>query len=182
MQTVQTCNYLTEKLSSSPVPLHYQGYSIVMAEVPDEVTLAFNISGCTHHCKGCHSPYLWDDKTKGKQLQPDYIRLLEEMYPYISCVCFMGGEHNQLELYNACALAKNMFNLKTCIYTGNSWLKDFELFFKYHVLDYIKIGEYKEELGGLNKKGTNQKMYKLYYTPKNELFIDITYKFQKKKE
>ena len=40
--------------------LKYLGYSIVFQEVPDEVTLAINISGCPHKCEGCHSKYLWE--------------------------------------------------------------------------------------------------------------------------
>ena len=40
--------------------LKYNGYSIVMQEVPNEVSLAINISGCPHKCEGCHSKYLWE--------------------------------------------------------------------------------------------------------------------------
>ena len=40
--------------------LKYLGYSIVFQEVPGEVTLAINISGCPHKCEGCHSKYLWE--------------------------------------------------------------------------------------------------------------------------
>lgn len=34
---------------------------VVFAEVPDEVTLAINISNCPCQCKGCHSSYLAQD-------------------------------------------------------------------------------------------------------------------------
>ena len=41
--------------------------------------------------------------------------------------------------------------------------------------DYIKIGPYIKELGGLDSPTTNQRMY--HYTGTN--IIDITYKFQR---
>ena len=38
--------------------LKYTDYDIVFQEIPDEVTLAINLSNCPNRCKGCHSPYL----------------------------------------------------------------------------------------------------------------------------
>ena len=38
--------------------LKYAGYDIVFQEIPDEVTLALNLSGCPNGCPGCHSPHL----------------------------------------------------------------------------------------------------------------------------
>jgi anaerobic ribonucleoside-triphosphate reductase activating protein len=51
--------------------------------------------------------------------------------------------------------------------------------------DYIKIGHYDEELGGLNKKTTNQRLYKLKHKifesegVEQIDFEDITSKFWK---
>ena len=36
-------------------------YDIVFQEIPVEVTLALNLSGCPCHCPGCQSPHLWED-------------------------------------------------------------------------------------------------------------------------
>ena len=41
--------------------LRYTDYDIVFQEIPDEVTLAINISNCPNRCKGCHSAYLMED-------------------------------------------------------------------------------------------------------------------------
>ena len=41
--------------------LKYVDAKVVFAEVPDEVTLAINISNCPCQCKGCHSSYLAQD-------------------------------------------------------------------------------------------------------------------------
>ena len=45
--------------------LKYVNCDIVFQEVPNEVALAINISGCPCHCPGCHSPYLWQDVMGG---------------------------------------------------------------------------------------------------------------------
>ena len=42
--------------------LKYTNTDIVFQEIPDEVTLAVNLSGCPCHCPGCHSQYLWGDE------------------------------------------------------------------------------------------------------------------------
>ena len=41
--------------------LKYVNTGIVFQEIPDETTLAINISNCPCHCPGCHSHYLWED-------------------------------------------------------------------------------------------------------------------------
>ena len=41
--------------------LKYVNTGVVFQEIPDEVTLAVNLSGCPCRCPGCHSRYLWQD-------------------------------------------------------------------------------------------------------------------------
>ena len=41
--------------------LKYADYDVVFQELPNEVTLAINISNCPNRCVGCHSAYLMDD-------------------------------------------------------------------------------------------------------------------------
>ena len=38
--------------------LKYVNTGVVFQEIPDEVTLAINISNCPCHCPGCHSHYV----------------------------------------------------------------------------------------------------------------------------
>lgn len=137
--------------------LKYNGYAIVMQEVPNEISLAINISGCPYKCKGCHSVYLWD--YVGNYLIDEIDNLLNKYKNLISCVCFMGGDQNQDELLCCLYRAKER-NLKTCLYTGND---DISSIRKEVIknLDYIKIGRYIEELGGLDCKTTNQRMFDL---------------------
>lgn len=148
--------------------LKYQGYSVVFQEVPGEISLAFNISGCPYRCKGCHSPHLWDDI--GRNLSEDFEVALNEYQNKITCVCFMGGDQGLNEIGRYCDIAHDR-GLKTCIYTGaESIPKDYVRCF-----DYIKVGPYIEERGGLNKETTNQRMFRMIDGVAVE---DITYRFK----
>ena len=46
--------------------LKYTNTQVVFREIPNEVTLAINISNCPIHCPDCHSKELW--KNTGKDL------------------------------------------------------------------------------------------------------------------
>ena len=71
--------------------LKYVNTGIVFQEIPDEVTLAINISNCPCHCPGCHSRYLWEDI--GLPLNTDAIDAFVEQYGTdITCISFMGGD------------------------------------------------------------------------------------------
>lgn len=152
--------------------LKYLGYSIVFQEVPGEVTLAINISGCPHKCEGCHSEYLWE--YKGNYISDDLVGLLEEYKEFITCVCFMGGDQNPIELLQLAGTVEE-YGLKTALYSGlpnRLYLYPIASWF-----DYIKVGPYIKELGGLNSPNTNQKMYRQLDRHSN-IWEDITYKFQ----
>ena len=41
--------------------MKYVSTEVVFVEIPNEITLAINISGCKIRCPDCHSKYLWDD-------------------------------------------------------------------------------------------------------------------------
>lgn len=148
--------------------LKYLGYAIVLQEVPDEISLAINISGCPHKCEGCHSQYLWE--YKGFYVSDNLPALIEKYAGYITCVCFMGGDQNMGELIELCNYVHSC-GLKCCLYSG---LDDFPVGLSN--FDYVKIGRYNNNLGGLDKPTTNQRMYK---KESNSSYIDITYKFKK---
>jgi anaerobic ribonucleoside-triphosphate reductase activating protein len=137
--------------------LRFLSYNIVFQEVPGEVTLAINISGCPNRCKGCHSPYLQEDK--GDTLDESVIAALLNKYgEAITCICFMGGDNDPSEVQKLAHHIKNTTNsrLKTAWYSGKSILpENFDMAY----LDYIKLGPYVESLGGLDASGTNQRFY-----------------------
>lgn len=77
--------------------LRYADYDIVFQEIPDEVTLAINLSNCPNHCKGCHSAYLMEDV--GEPLTEESLSTLLGKYgKAITCVCFMGGDASPAEV------------------------------------------------------------------------------------
>ena len=65
--------------------LKYADYDIVFQEIPNEVSLAINISNCPNHCIGCHSPYLMNDV--GDVLDEQSLQLLMDKYGHdVTCV------------------------------------------------------------------------------------------------
>lgn len=152
--------------------LKYIGCTIVFQEVPDEVTLAVNISGCPHRCEGCHSEYLWE--YKGRYLSDDIAHLIQMYKDLITCVCFMGGEQNPEDLVKCLLIAKSQ-NLKTCVYSGCDDIKVLSQNGIAQYCDYIKIGHYDKKLGGLSSSSTNQRFYAL----SSDEFIDKTSLFRK---
>lgn len=153
-------------------PLKYDGYAIVLQEVPDEISLAINITGCPHRCSDCHSKHLWE--YVGKDLGQDIDNILSSHENFISCICFMGGDQNLQELQALCNRIKmRLYPPKICIYSG---LDDVQVFKDFKNIDYLKIGSYKQEYGGLDSEITNQKMYKIT----DGKYEDITYMFWRK--
>ncbi len=131
-------------------------YDIVCQEIPDEVTLALNISNCPIHCKGCHSPWLWEDK--GEAVTDSFLTDLVGTYlPAVTCVCFMGGDGEPDEVRRLSLLLRERFSgLKTAWYSGRSALPDG---YDATWLDYLKLGPYIQHLGGLTSPTTNQRLY-----------------------
>ena len=149
--------------------LKYVDTKVVFAEVPDEITLAINISNCPCQCKGCHSSYLAQDI--GEPLDLQHLTNLIDSNKGISCVCIMGGDANPSEVDDIAQDIKEYYpELKVGWYSGRQELsKDIEL----SNFDYIKLGPYIEEFGPLNSKTTNQRFYKV---SDGEL-VDITSRF-----
>lgn len=150
--------------------LKYVDTKVVFAEVPDEVTLAINISNCPCHCDGCHSEYLADDI--GRTLNWDNLNAIIHINRGITCVAFMGGDIAPSEISHLASKVKQM-GLKTAWYSGRQELPPN---FKIADFDYIKIGPYIKELGPLNKRTTNQRFYKI---EQGNVMTDITSAFWK---
>lgn len=123
--------------------LKYQTVDIVFQEVPGEVSIAFGVSGCPYRCEGCHSPNL--QKNEGRDLEGDLADLLLAYDGMITCVCFMGGDHNLKQLKELLEISKG-YSLKTCLYTGRDNAEEIEEILP--LLDYVKIGHYDKSLGG----------------------------------
>jgi anaerobic ribonucleoside-triphosphate reductase activating protein len=151
--------------------LKYVNTGIVFQEIPDEVTLAINISNCPCHCPGCHSRYLWEDV--GLPLDTEAIDTFVNQYGNeISCIAFMGGDAeptsvNRLAQY----IHEEHPQFKVAWYSGRIRIPrgvvraDF---------DYIKLGPFIKHLGPLKQTTTNQRLYR---KDDNGVFEDITSRF-----
>ena len=153
--------------------LKYVNTGIVFQEIPDEVTLAINISNCPCHCPGCHSRYLWEDI--GLPLDVHAIdAFVEEYGSDITCIALMGGDNDPKGVNMLAQYIHEEYPLyKVGWYSGKtviSPLVDRQDF------DYIKIGPFIRHLGPLKSKTTNQRLYR---QEPDGTFTDITSRFWK---
>lgn len=154
--------------------LKYFNFDIVFQEIPNEITLALNISNCPCRCPGCHSKFLWNNV--GTELNiTEYDRLLSSVMRDITCVCFMGGDAEPEYIDMLAEYTKRHFKqIKVGWYTGRTIVSkavDLEW------MDYVKVGPYIKHLGGLKSPQTNQRLYEVIH-PSLEM-KDITYLLQK---
>jgi len=156
--------------------LKYTSFDIVFQEIPDEVTLAINLSNCPNRCKGCHSAYLMKDV--GEVLTEEVIdRLLAKYGNSVTCVCFMGGDAapREVESLSVYLHKQTCGKIKTGWYSGR---KELPLDCTPQNFNYIKLGPYIEEFGGLDSPETNQRFYRI----ENGRMTDITDLFAKKQK
>lgn len=157
--------------------MKYYNYDIVFQEVPDEVSLAINITGCPNHCNGCHSPHLWQDI--GNPLTEEVLNSLIAKYSsLITCVCLMGGDAEPQTVLQLLQYVRQNTNLKTAWYSGRDKLPEIiETMCApslQNIFNYIKLGPYIPEKGGLKSKTTNQRLYRV----KGNELADITERMQ----
>ena len=151
--------------------LKYVNTGIVFQEIPDEVTLAINISNCPCRCPGCHSHYLWEDI--GMPLDTDAIdHFIDKYGTDITCLSFMGGDAdpvgvNQLAQY----IREEYPQFKVAWYSGRLRVP---AVFNKDDFEFIKVGPYIKHLGGLKSPSTNQHLDKRH---EDGSFEDITYRF-----
>ena len=153
--------------------LKYVDSKVVFAEIPDEITLAINISNCPCHCEGCHSPYLADDI--GEPLDLQHLTNLIDSNRGITCVCIMGGDANPSEVDDIAQDIKEYYpNLKVGWYSGRDYIsKDIDM----SNFNYIKYGHYDKDKGPLNSKTTNQVMLEIDVIQGKVFTKNITAKF-----
>ena len=156
--------------------IKYVDTQIVFSEIPEEITLAINISNCWFHCPKCHSAWLQQDV--GKDLTLETLdKLIQNHVAGITCVCFMGeGDFDQKYINARARFIKQHYpKLKVGLYTGRAvFPPNLDLMH----FDYVKIGPYNEQKGPINKPTTNQRLYKVI----NGCTEDITYLFWKHKK
>lgn len=154
--------------------LKFVNTGIVFQEIPDEVTLAINVSNCPCRCPGCHSKYLWQDI--GEPLTPLAIDgFIKEFGGDITCICFMGGDAEPDYIGKLAGyIHREHPGYRVGWYSGRMRIPSSV---RKSDFDYIKVGPYIEHLGCLKERTTNQRLYK---RASGDDFTDITSTFWKK--
>lgn len=136
------------------------------------VRVVLFVSGCDHHCKGCHNKITWDSDS-GLQFDNDAKQeIFNELdKEYISGITFSGGDPlypgNVLEVYEFIMIIKNKYpNKNIWLYTGYTLeqlvLKD-NIFINgiLNNIDVLVDGQFIEELKDIKYKwagSTNQRV------------------------
>lgn len=151
--------------------LKYVDVKLVFQEIPNEITIAVNISGCPCACEGCHSSYLAGDI--GEELTTQVVDRLLARHEGATCVSFMGGdaEPSYVSLL-AFHVRQSAPNIKTAWYSGRDTLSSEITLSNF---DFVKIGSYQPSRGGLNEINTNQRLYAV----EGASLCDITHLMQK---
>ena len=156
--------------------MKYVDVQVVFREVPDEITLAINISGCPVHCPGCHSSYLAQDI--GTPLTEESLEGLLAKSPGVTCVSFMGGDADPSYIRTLALSVRAVHpELRICWYSGRG-LDDAAPVLD--ALDYLKVGPYVKELGPLDWETTNQRFYRVNREAGEVSVEDITPVFRRK--
>ena len=156
--------------------MKYVDTKVVFREVPDEVTLAINISNCPVKCPGCHSSYLAQDI--GEVLDSESLAMLVNKNPGITCVSFMGGDAEPSKVRElALELKERNPQMKVCWYSGRGLENAMPLL---DALDFVKVGPYIDECGPLDSPTTNQRFYRVFQQPDGPRLEDWTARFRRK--
>ncbi len=151
--------------------MKYTDTQVVFSEVPNEITLAINISNCPFECKGCHSTYLREDI--GEELNESVLTNLIKENQGITCISFMGGDADPSSIQRmAEAVRKYNPNIKIAWYSGREKVPD-GIDLRY--FNFIKLGPYDQNRGGLSSPTTNQAFYRV---GRDLALEDITKEFQ----
>lgn len=108
----------------------------------DGINVSFWVSGCPHHCKGCHNPESWDPN-KGTEFTLaavcDVLREMDKIWK--PDLAILGGEpladYNYKDVENLCYFVKQAYpDRKIWLWTGYI-LADLQAEDKLEILEYI---------------------------------------------
>ena len=159
--------------------LKYYNYMVTFSEVPDEISLCINITGCPIRCTDCHSKFLWENI--GKEITDECLEKIINENNDVTCICIMGGDSDIKDILRIVTFIKNKFpSKKICWYSGKDiQINNISQIYKdiFSIIDYFKCGPYIKEYGGLDSPNTNQNFYKIMKTNGTNLLVNITRKF-----
>ena len=146
--------------------------SSTFLDYPDNSSLSIIIylSGCSHNCKGCHSPKTQEKVPNYPELENEILIKLEaafNMYRTNKLVISGGNPLDQHNLWLTKAICNHFNNKFICIYTGDL-INDVKR--EGIKADFIKCGEYMEKYKQVSEKtntyiqfaSSNQELYSYY--------------------
>ena len=143
--------------------LRFYNTALALQEVPDEISLAVNFMGCPYHCKGCHSPHLWN--AEGGQPVAELWPIINRYRNNITCICLMGGDWDMASLDVVTGILSDIYpELKIALYGANELEHYSDNIHGERILkrlSYLKTGMYIESFGGLDSADTNQRFWKM---------------------
>lgn len=165
-------------------PCHCKGcHSPYLAEDIGEVLVYSKIERLIRENKGITTICFMGGDSDPKLIN-HYASLIKKEYVReLECTCTINRHINlpkgiSLSPGDNIEIYKNIPTpIKVAWYSGRDEIsKDIDPWW----FDYIKVGSYQEDKGPLNKRGTNQRMYKVaHLTSGKSKLMDITYKFWK---
>ena len=124
------------------------------------------VSGCEHHCDGCHNASFWDPCSGREFMDSDLAYLIDCIsLPYIDGLTLSGGDpmhpENRETVREIVRRAKDVTGKSIWMYTGYLWeqIKDDPVM---EYVDYVVDGKYKKDLKPATYRGSlNQRIIKV---------------------
>lgn len=135
--------------------MRYSDVQVVFKEIPNEISLAIQVTDCLYNSIDCH-PANSSTLDAGEELSFYKLnRLIQQSIGHITCVLFLGGESEHDSLVARLKLIHS-YGLKTALYSNLELNQISEELLNH--LDYLKYGRYNKDLGALNSPLTNQRL------------------------
>lgn len=136
-------------------------WGLTFNEVPDKLAVYFSLGDCGKHCKGCHSPELWEPIEGAPMVV--FLKIAEKAVEQgAGAICVLGG--TDCNSYTRSELVMFLQQLSdiapTCLYSGSDDIIEMQRIATSGNCTWLKTGSYKEELGGLQSHTTNQRFFK----------------------
>lgn len=119
-------------------------------------------AGCSHKCKGCHNPLLWDINNGSEYTPKEILEVIKSIdYDYDDVVLLGGEPLEQDDIIELCGLLADE-GYKVWLYTGYTAVPK-QIVGK---LYFAKLGKYEEDLKQEGfPSSSNQRYYYSKYKP-----------------
>lgn len=180
-------------LNNKDIPLIQKGVSF--NEIPDKTAVYFELGDCNAHCKGCHSPELQEPF----RLHDDRYVSINDCMKYAdeqldkgaNAIVVLGGTKTYTD-FPLIPLLKALGTLApVCLYSGSDSVQTERMRAVEAGCQWLKVGSYQADKGGLMSKKTNQRFYEIFPCYRKDAydliidkeydFIDNTYMFWEKR-